>query len=425
MSSLFMKLKRLFYFEVASYFRFWAEKVLIRWNPTVILITGSSGKTTLLHLIESQLGEKAIYSHQANSTFGIPFHILGLKRNSYSIFEWVKLLYQAPFKSRREVPKEKYYIVEADAERPGEAESIASLVKPHIVIWLSLGQAHGASYDKLVEKGTFSNVFDAIGYEYGYCIAHAQSLVIANGDNQHILKQLSRSRTKKEVLSKNDLVTYAPYENQTGFKIGGMKVTVPALVPRDTHYAIQALFLVMQFINEPIDTTFARFILPPSRSTVFKGVKDIKIIDSTYNATMEGMKAMLDMFEHYPGLKKWLVLGDMLEQGVNEAEEHANLADMIIASRPEHIVLVGPRLAKHTYPLLKNNFDNAHLAQFSMPAPAHEYIVSTIHGGETILFKGARFLEGIVEKMLANPEDISKICRREQVWVNRRKKWGL
>ena len=46
------KLKARLYFLVAGYFAFWARLVLRRWQPVIILVTGSSGKTTLFHLLE-------------------------------------------------------------------------------------------------------------------------------------------------------------------------------------------------------------------------------------------------------------------------------------------------------------------------------------------------------------------------------------
>jgi hypothetical protein len=60
-----------------------------------------------------------------------------------------------------------------------------------------------------------------------------------------------------------------------------------------------------------------------------------------------------------------------------------------------------------------------------MPGEALGYLVGNLNGGETILFKGARFLEGVVERLLKNPSDASKLCRREAVWAKRRKMWGL
>ena len=85
---IFSFLKGKLYFPLAFYFRFFAQIQLLIWGPKIIVITGSNGKTTLLHLLESQLGNKAKYSHHANSAFGIPFNILGFERQTLKISEW-------------------------------------------------------------------------------------------------------------------------------------------------------------------------------------------------------------------------------------------------------------------------------------------------------------------------------------------------
>src|SRR5882762_3188783 len=110
------KLKKLFYFPAASYFRFFAAIRLKRWNPRVIVVTGSNGKTTLLHMLEAQIGDKAKYSHHANSSFGIPFDILNLHRKTLLKTEWIGLFFCAPLNVFKKLPKEKIYVVEADVD---------------------------------------------------------------------------------------------------------------------------------------------------------------------------------------------------------------------------------------------------------------------------------------------------------------------
>src|SRR3990167_4856372 len=117
---MYSKLKKLLYFPIAYYFRFFAFIQLKIWRPRIFVITGSSGKTTLLHLIESQLGDKARYSHKANSSFGIPFDILGLKRETLSKLEWPMLFLKAPLIAFKKPFSQKMYVVEADCDRPFE-----------------------------------------------------------------------------------------------------------------------------------------------------------------------------------------------------------------------------------------------------------------------------------------------------------------
>ena len=86
-----MKLKKRFYFLVASYFRFFANISFRRWRPRVIAITGSVGKTTMLNLVECILKDRAHYSHDANSAYGIAFDILKLTGVTGSKLKWFYL----------------------------------------------------------------------------------------------------------------------------------------------------------------------------------------------------------------------------------------------------------------------------------------------------------------------------------------------
>ena len=72
------RFKKSFYFIAAGYFRFFANHAFKKWHPRVIAITGSVGKTTMLHMMEYQIGKKAHYSHNANSAFGIAFDLYHL-----------------------------------------------------------------------------------------------------------------------------------------------------------------------------------------------------------------------------------------------------------------------------------------------------------------------------------------------------------
>ena len=136
------------------------------------------------------------------------------------------------------------------------------------------------------------------------------------------------------------------------------------------------------------------------------------------------MKTILEMFEKYPSKNKWLILGDMIELGLNEKDAHENLAITLNSMLLSKIILIGTRVSKYTYPKL--NLDVMKKSEkFTMPRDGLDYILKNVTGGETILFKGARFLEGIIEHLLKNTKDIEKLVRRETVWQNRRKAWGL
>ena len=426
-------IKSALYFPLAYYFRFWAGIQLRRWKPRVIVITGSSGKTTLLHLIESQLGNRARYSHGANSSYGIPFDILGLKRKTFLLHEWLALFLRAPFAIFKPLPKEKNYIVEVDCDRPREGKFLVALLRPESTLWLNSSKTHSMNFDEVVNKKQFNSIEKAVAHEFGNLLAHTSELAIVNGDSDLIAEELHRTKAQiKKVNKKDHLREYqiTPH-GQTRFRIDGEEYSFNYLLPENTFYGIKMALELAVYLELKPDYSFSGFTLPPGRSSVFKGVKDITIVDSSYNANLDSIRVILAMFSKIPASEKWVVLGDMIEQGESERDEHEKLAELILDYNFDRVVLMGPRMSKYAYPKLEtlsshfSPLGTQVIEKFLNPAEVLKYLQANIQGGETILFKGARFLEGVVEHLLANREDVKKLCRQEKVWQKRRKQWGL
>lgn len=418
-------LKQKLYFLIALYFKFFAKIRLSLWQPHIIVVTGSNGKTTLLHLLAAQIGNKAKYSYHANSAFGISFDILGLKRNTFLVYEWVYLFIATPFKLFSPLPREKIYIVEADCDRPGEGKFLAELLKPQITVWLSSEKTHSMNFDVLVKRGKFSSVEDAIACEYGFFIEKTKKLVILNGDLAHITKQNLRTKAQIIQLSLAQLKEYQITTNGTSFTFNSMTVSVQAFLPKEVFYALAATYRLLEYLSMPLDTSFIKFIPPPGRSSIFQGIKGITLLDSSYNANLASMAAILTMLDQIPGTKKWVVLGDMLEQGKNEQQEHEKLAREVAKLTVERVILLGPRNAQYTYPKLKKLQKDMSIKIFLNPREVLDYLLDNLKGSEIILFKGGRFLEGVIEHLLMNKADAEKLCRREKVWQIRRRKWNL
>lgn len=417
------RLKKILYFPIASYFRFFAGIYLRKWNPKVIVITGSQGKTTLLHMLQAQFGDKAAYSHKANSSYGIPFHILGLHRKSFGLFEWVIFFLKAPFQIFRDVPAEKIYIVEADCDRTGEGKFLATLLRPNVTLWVSSSRTHSMNF--VLNSG--ESIEDATAREFGNFARNTKDLVVANGDVLEIIQEVESLSVKKYFVRESEYLTaYSVKEMSTEFVVGNTTYKIPALMPKDASRSIVMTEIACKECGIEIDITFSKLVLPPSRSSVFHGTKNRILVDSTYNTSLESARAMLELFALYPRNPKWVVLGDMLELGRFEKEEHSRLAGIIEGLPLERVILVGPRLRNFTYPkLLENSKFKDITVYFLGPDEALEYIEREGSGGEAILFKGARFLEGVVEKLLSDPKDSAMLARREMVWQLRRKKWKI
>lgn len=416
-------LKIALYFTVARYFSFFARIRLAGWKPRAVIITGSNGKTTALHLMAVQFGPRAKYSFHANSAFGIPFDILGLTRRNFSVLEWPMLFILAPVYAFKGPHPENIYIVEADGDRPGDGDFFGPLLKPEVCVWLSSSRTHSMLFEKSVQSGEFANVDDAIAHGFGRFLAHTSKLAVINADNPLIAEHArDTSASLYEIKEREVLEAYTVSTSGTTFRIRGKSYTVPYVLPKETFYAIASSVKVAEYFGMRPTADLSGLVLPPGRSSLFRGIKNTTLLDSSYNANLESAAVIIHMAEALPG-EKWLVLGDLIEQGKLEQEEHARLGRIVAGSDFKRTILVGPRLKKFTQPVLEEN--GKHVESFISPKEALEYLLSELSGGEILVFKGARFLEGIIEHLLLDHADAAQLCRREDVWVARRKKFGL
>ncbi len=417
------RFKKRFYFIAARYFRFFANRAFKRWNPRVIALTGSAGKTTMLHLVEFELEKKAHYSHDANSAFGVAFDILGLKGVRGSKLRWFWLGIAAPIRSLYYKHQEPFYVVEIDGERPFETEFLASWLKPEITLWISLGRSHAIQFEQEVCDGKFENLDVAIADEFSKLPEHTKKVVYIDADSPLMISATKNISAKVEKFKKSDIKKYIVYPNRTDFTYGATTFHFNSPQPRDLSIQLLMLKSLMNYLKIPLKSNFEDMSLPPGRSSFFEGKNGLKIIDSSYNAHLISMASILEMAKSLHASHKWLIIGDIVDQGSIESEEHQKLANLIAAVNPEEIILVGRRTKKYTAPKLKElGFSPKTTLD---PHNALSYIEKNTKGTETLIFKGSQYLEWIIEKLLKNPEDAKKLPRREPAAIKRRKNRGL
>lgn len=415
--------KKRFYFVVAKYFRHYANRSLKRWHPRIIAITGSAGKTTMLNLVEHQLGKLAHFSHDANSAYGIAFDILGMKGIKGSRLHWLRLFIEAPFRSFFYTRKGKFYVVEIDGERPHEAEFLATWLKPEVTIWVSIGRSHAAKFDYEVKNGTFCSLAEAIADEFAKLPENTTKRVYIDAGAPLMVEKTKNIKAEVIPIKKNSIKKYSVYPDHTDFTHEKVTFHFNQPQPRDLIFHLLVLQDLTEYLGVPFNPDFTDIKVAPGRNSYFKGKKGVAIVDSSYNAHIISMTSILEMVRHMHADHKWLIIGDIIDQGSIEKEEHEKLANLIADVEPEKIILVGPRTRKYTAPKLKELGFSA--TTTNDPKRALHYLMTHITGKETLVFKGSQYLEWIVEKLLADPADAAKLCRREPAAVHRRKKRGL
>lgn len=423
------RLKKRFYFIAAGYFRFFANLAYRRWHPHVIAITGSVGKTTMLHLLEQQLGDRAHYSHDANSAFGIAFDLVGLRGITGSKLRWLYLIFAVPIRSLFYSHREEFYIVEIDGERPHETEFLASWLKPEVTLWISLGRSHAIQFERQVANGQFKDLDKAITHEFAMLPQHTTEAVFIDKDVEMMKKAIKGIKkhhglaAKVIECSKSALTKYEVYPDHTSFTLNKTTFCFAAPMPRDLAIQLDMLQHLCKYLKQKPVTDFSSLPLPPGRNSYFPGKNGLKLIDSSYNAHLISVKSIVDMAKVMKTEHKWFVIGDMVEQGKIESEEHTKLADILASANPEQVILVGRRTRKYTAPRLKELGFKPYTTD--SPQQALAYIEKHTTGHETIFFKGSQYLEWIIEKLLKDPADAAYLPRREKAAAKRRAKRGL
>lgn len=423
--SLLNKIKRKLYFVVARYFRFWANFSLHRWHPRIIAVTGSVGKTTMLHLLELELGDKAHYSHKANSPFGLAFDVLGLQGITGSKLYWVWLFIAAPFRAFTFTRKTAFYIAEIDGERPRETEFVANWLKPEITAWVSLGRSHAVFYDGQVAAGLFKTVDEAIAHEFASLPRATQKLILIDGTNEAMVKAVDGLDATVIATGANSLNRYEVWPEKTVFSMHSGDFAFNSPLPKEITTQLSMTEAIMNYLDLSVTHDMSHFVQPPGRSSYFKGINHTNLIDSTYNAHLISMESVLEMMNAMQAPHKWLVIGDIVEQGKSEADQHEKLGKILSNMDVDRVILVGRRLREHALPVLKQSKLADKTVSFIATTDALDYIINQLQGGETILLKGSQYLEWIVEKLLADPLEVSKLARQEPAAKKRRAKWGL
>ena len=444
------RIKKKLYFVAAWYFRIFANLALRRWHPRIIAITGSAGKTTMLHLCEAEFGERGHYSHFANSAFGVAFDLVGIRGITGSKWRWLYLIFAVPIRSLYYRRQGEFYFVEIDGERPHEAEFLAKWLQPEVTLWVSLGRSHAVQFEKVVAAGQFESLEAAITHEFAQLPRHTTGTVYLDANNPQMmqvareLRQQRRAATGQmapqvsqrvnwqegqtaprvvAVDAVGQLKRYAVYPSRTDFVFPG--ATFHFAQPQPREIALQLLMLekLCRELGVKLKTDLSKMPVPPGRSSYFEGIRGVKLVDSSYNAHLISMASILNMAREMKAGHKWLVIGDIVDEGQIEAEEHRKLAGLIAQVKPEMVILVGRRTKKYTAPELRRL--GVPVRTTVDPKKALAYIKSHITGEETLIFKGSQYLEWIIEKLLKNPDDARYLPRREAGAVRRRQKWGL
>lgn len=387
----------------------------------IIGITGSAGKTSTLLATEAVLKEKfkTKINYGANSESGIPLNILGLEIKNFSFLNWFKIAILSPLKLITNWKIYEIYIVEMGIDSPNEPKNMSYLlkiIKPNVGIFLNANLTHSQNFDKTVSENIKGNqriekILENIGREKAKLINSLPSsgFAILNNNDLMIIK------TTRTALAK--IITIKP-----------AKIEIPKyILPKIYQISFGAAIAVANIFGIDQKTAISNlqknFKLPPGRSSLLKGIKNSKIIDSSYNSSPLATQELLQFLGEFPH-PRIAILGEMRELGQETQKSHEDLyktafkvADLIIG--------IGSKTKKYFS-------KNEKTFTFQFWWQAADFLKKILDKKEfhksTILVKGSQntiFLEELVKKILKDKNDSKLLCRQSPYWLKLKKEFKV
>ncbi len=413
----------------------------------IIGITGSAGKSTLMASLKAILKPhfKVKTSSSGNSETGLPLSILDIKITSYSLFSWLKIALLVPTKILTDWKTYDYFLAEMGIDEPDEPKNMSYLLKiirPQIGLILNISSVHSMQFDKTVSKDIkgkkrLKKILENLTQEKAKLITSLpkNGLAIINSDDPFLKPLIKKIKTKSYTAGKgseNTLVIKNVISSPTLFSATyfyksqeeTLKIKNYALSEKLAHtFALSVLVGLSQDLDLKtcLQNLKNNLSLPPSRSSVFKGIKNTTIIDSSYNSSPTATHSMLKLLSSTPKGKRIAILGDMRELGLQSPQEHRSLA-CTAAKSADYLILVGPQMKDHFLPQLeKLSFPPKNTYHFPHFQALNKKIKSIIKPNQTILVKGSQntiFLEETVKILLSKKQ---LLCRQSSFWIQTKK----
>ncbi|MFH0882930.1 MAG: UDP-N-acetylmuramoyl-tripeptide--D-alanyl-D-alanine ligase [bacterium] len=295
----------------------------------VLAITGSNGKTTTKELAAAALetaGTTSASQGNYNNHIGLPLTLLNLKGD------------------------EAFVVLEMGANHVGEIAALCEIGHPELGLITNIGDAH------VGEFGGYAKLQMAKGELFDFLGAN-DSLAVVNLDDPKVVQE-SRKVPRKVGYTLHEAGgswTGSIYQgriverdawSRTTFEVDGLKAKLRLPGSHWTSLALGAFAAAMEMGVDPSLAMASISAVEPleGRGHILDLGDGIELLDDAYNANKASIVSVLETLSKRPG-KRIAVLGDILELGEWEEEEHRKIGQLKSLATIDRVYFVGKRMA--------------------------------------------------------------------------------
>ncbi len=329
----------------------------------VIAITGQNGKTSTKEMVAAALATRWP-THRTpannNNRVGVPLTILAVPDDCGAM------------------------VVEAGANAPGEIGWFREILEPTIAIVTSAGAGHLEGF------GSVARVVEeklALTREVPLAIVGMLPPELADGARARGARRVvTAGLSGAEVMP--DSVALQP-DGRARLSVDGQSFTLAA---RGLHQAANAMFAWAVARELDLDlaevaAALERFVLPGGRGELIQAA-GLTVLNDGYNANPESFHAAIVLANTMRGDRRLVVVaGTMKELGEASAALHREVADALLALRPDVLALVGDFVP--AFRPLAHAFDGELLEAAEAEEMGHK-LAAVLRGDEFVVLKGSR-----------------------------------
>jgi UDP-N-acetylmuramoyl-tripeptide--D-alanyl-D-alanine ligase len=342
-----------------------------RYDLPLVAVAGSNGKTTVKEMIAACLREEwgdtgvlAAYGN-LNNHIGLPLTLLGLRREHRAA------------------------VVEIGMNHPGETACLAAIAQPTIALVNNAQREHQEFLRSVAE----------VAVEHGALVASlpADGIAVVNADDEYsdYWRGIAAERRIR------DFGLDAPAAVHARCRLLPLAAEIEVHVPEGEacfrlnvagrHNVCNALAAIAAATAAGVrlDTcalALARFAPVRGRMQTRSGMGGALLLDDTYNANPDSVRAAVDVLARAAG-RKLLVLGDMGEVGAQGASYHEEIGAYAGAAGIDRLYTLGD-LAAHA----ARSF-GAGARHFARIEDLLAEVETALGPDATLLVKGSRFMQ--------------------------------
>ncbi|KKR20124.1 MAG: UDP-N-acetylmuramoyl-tripeptide-D-alanyl-D-alanine ligase [Candidatus Moranbacteria bacterium GW2011_GWA2_39_41] len=407
--------------------------VLKKYNPKIISITGSVGKTSTKEAISAVLASKFRVRRTEknyNNEIGLPLTIIGATSGESSLLGWFLVFLRWLWIMLAPIEYPEILVLEMGADRPGDIQYLTSFIKSNAGVITDISYSH-VEYFKNIEgvakeKGILVKELD----EKGLAVLNADNEFVAKLKNQIKCNAITFGFSDQAEMRASDVCLGCAGQigdlKGLSFKLNYKGTTIPVrlnnILAKHQIYAVLAAVSIGDGFGINLveaGSALENFSSPVGRMNLLSGIKNTHIIDDTYNSSPTSSVAALEALGEIKSNRKIAVLGDMLELGDESKDGHRSLGDKFIAIGGDIFLAVGKRMKKAGEELEKNNFPVKNIFYFESPDEAGKKLREIMQTGDLILVKGSQGMrmEKLVEEVMSDPTQAKKLlCRQTEKW---------